>query len=365
MQHRGDIGRTGRVGSRTWTDRPTLVHGRSQFWHTYPGFPPLPGSAVWESAGNGTWHAVGLDDWSVRWQASIDKIGSGNGRTFIIAGSKILAVDPASGAVHWRQRKAGGPRHGWPAVDNNGLYLDLDGSLVCLELRSGVQRWRGAVVTDAATDRISGFALGTSVAVAVTTGGQSDKERYAPRIVALDRASGARRWAMANEPQSGFEYGVAVCEDVAYAIDRKGQLFALGAGTGELIWEVSTGIRPATGVGAAVAVDGSVVLVPDRHSVAAYHCRDGSAAWVQQVGGPPTAPLLCGRSVVLTAAGNLTGLDVGTGRVLWQHELRSANGSRLVGTDDHLIATGQGIEVFARHAGACPNPGPQSKLRPV
>jgi outer membrane protein assembly factor BamB len=170
----------------------------------------------------------------------------------------VYAVDPA-GAVRWRFA-AGDDVDAPPVVDEAGtVYIGSDdGHLYALAASDGSLRWLralGGYVRAAA-------ALGLDGSVVVGTYGPR------PRIVALDRASGAERWSVPVAGPPTRDYGIAS----AALVDRTGS-YAIGTPDDALLLLERDGTVRAR-LALPADVDAPPVLLAD--GVLAVGCDDGA-----------------------------------------------------------------------------------------
>jgi outer membrane protein assembly factor BamB len=103
------------------------------------------------------------------------------------------------------------------------------------------------------------------------------------------------------------------------AADREGTVQARDAKTGDLIWEVETGM-PFSG-GPSIAA-GRIILGTSKAKVVALNSENGEQLWENTVTSEVLAvPVIArGKVLVRTTAGEVVALDEGTGRRLWSYE---------------------------------------------
>jgi outer membrane protein assembly factor BamB len=212
----------------------------------------------------------------------------------------------------------------WPGATYGGglVYVGAeDGRVIALEARSGRLRWTfrtGGAVRARATVRAD--------AVYVVS---DDGFLYR-----LDARDGALRWRVQlqegavvrlpfDDPKSRFDrFGSAATldGDRLYVGTNDGRLIALDAASGERRWSF-TG---AESVLAAPAVAGGRVYFGgyDGH-VYALDATSGALLWKRQTGRPVVStPAIAGdRVVVGSRSYDLFGLDAATGEVAWKHYL--------------------------------------------
>ncbi len=181
-----------------------------------------------------------------------------------------------------------------------------------------------------ATGSTFGFNSPIAVGDTVYTSVDNNDEplRPTPVVLALEAATGARRWAyeLAGKSVRG---GLAGSAEAIYALADTGTLLALDPANGELLWERSELVADPVWkemYNGAPALDGSTVVAGAGAALAAWDARDGSLRWKTSVvseGGrrwtPNPAPaLIDGR--VLLAWDNLHSLSQETGEEQWVRE---------------------------------------------
>ena len=126
----------------------------------------------------------------------------------------------------------------------------------------------------------------------------------------------------------GIVYVVSSCEDCKVAWDgdvhTTGDVSALDASTGELLWRYERGARDESSW--PVVSDGRVYLSSTGGRVTALDGITGTVLWQYKVSAglyvPPRVeePIVSGGVVYFLATGGLYALDAITGRLLWQYE---------------------------------------------
>ena len=124
-----------------------------------------------------------------------------------------------------------------------------------------------------------------------------------------------------------------------YAADAQGQVLALNAGNGRIIWsvEVDAPLSGGPGVG-----DGLVVLGTTDAEVIALSESDGSVKWRVNVSSEvlSTPAVARGKVIVRTIDGKVVGLDAATGKQVWGYE-RKIPVLTLRGTGSPVLVGGQ------------------------
>ncbi len=151
-------------------------------------------------------------------------------------------------------------------------------------------------------------------------------------VVAMDAVKGRRLWDFDPQPSSERTHasggGLAVAGDRLFITTGYGQILALEAGTGKEVWR-----QPATAPirGAPTVADGRVFVITVENELEVLAADDGRRLWTHN-GIPETAGLLGTASpaveadivVVPYSSGELFGLRVENGRVLWTYNLAAA-----------------------------------------
>ena len=187
---------------------------------------------------------------------------------------EVVAIDVADGSEPWRTGFADGVAGGLTVVGDTAYLVDGSGTLSALSLRDGSTIWavRGVGKSDAAPVVADGVVYA------------SGAPNGSSAIVAVDAASGERRWTV------GPEYGVAATS--------------------------------------ALAVQGDTLAYASSDRIAhALDVADGSARWnrlLLNVPSPVTSPAI-GEDLVIGIdyAGGVYRLDRSTGADVWDHQLNA------------------------------------------
>lgn len=199
----------------------------------------------------------------------------GAGRVFIATGyGELIAVDPASGAVQWRQQ-LGAAVAGAPAVDGNTVYVvGRDSAGWAVNAADGKVLWQ----INGATGKPG---MVGSAAPAVTE-----------RLVVLPMPSGELRAVLKTGGIEVWEADIAgarlgraygfiadvtgdpvVAGDTIYAGNAAGRTYAV-SGTGETLWTAAEGA-----LGPVLPVGGSVFLVNDQAELVRLDAATGAVIW--------------------------------------------------------------------------------------
>lgn len=229
-----------------------------------------------------------------KWSRSI---GDGQGETYnhltpVIEGDtiyvadingEVYSIDRFSGKVYWK-KKLKRPISGAIGIRYSQLFLGtLKGEVIALDADTGEEQWTAQVSSE-----VLAAPAGNGDIVVVQS--QDDK------VVALDAATGTQRW----------------------------------------IYESTPAVLTLRGTSAPLVLDDLTVVGLSSGKVVALENRGGLPIWEQRVAVPQGrselerivdidgALLLSGNTVYVTAyQGNVAGLDVQSGRILWQRDASS------------------------------------------
>ena len=191
--------------------------------------------------------------------------------------------------------------------------------------------------------RIAGSSNRVRLAAAPVVGGSKlfvvDTEGA---ITAFDRQTGARVWSAAAEDMtkdmrpSAFGGGVSYEAGKLYATNGVGEVKAMNAETGELLWKVKPS-GPLRG-SPTIAFDQLFVMTQDNQLIA-LNTGDGSLVWDEsgsntQSGVFGVAAPAAGQGTIVAgySSGELSAYRYENGRVLWSDALARTNISTTVGT---------------------------------
>ena len=222
--------------------------------------------------------------WAVDLTAQFDKGGKvsggglayGGGRLFAATGyGEIVALEPASGAVIWRQR-FDAPVMGAPTVDNGVVYISgRDGSAFALTADAGKILWdipgtpNGVGMVGAA-----GPAVADTTILFPSAGGE---------VTAVMKDGSARIWQSSVAGRRLGRVYASIADVTAdpviqgsttYVGTSAGRTFAMNTETGALIWSAPEGaLAPVLPVG------GSVFLVNDEARLVRLDAATGEVIW--------------------------------------------------------------------------------------
>jgi outer membrane protein assembly factor BamB len=176
----------------------------------------------------------------------------------------------------------------------------------------------------------------------VTGGGKLFAEGTDGVIVAFDKATGARLWTLGDDDMekgqrpSAFGGGVSYEAGRIYATNGVGDVKAVNADTGAVIWKV----KPAGPLrGAPTIAFGELFVMTQDNQLIALKSDDGSLIWDEsgsntQSGVFGVAAPAAGQGTIVAgySSGELTAYRYENGRVLWSDALARTNISNTVGT---------------------------------
>lgn len=224
-------------------------------------------------------------------------IGDGQGETYNLltpavdgehiyaadAAGVVMAMDRFSGAVLWKQDLER-PVSGAIGV-GSGLVVvgTLKGEVIALDQSTGEQKWLSQVTSEV----LSAPAVNSDIVVVQT---QDD------RLIGFDAATGNQRWIYENPPAVLTLRGTSapvLTSRLAIAGFSTGKVVAIDLERGVPVWEQRVAVpQGRSELDRMVDIDGNLMLAGDTLYVVSYQ-------------------------------GRVAGLDVNSGRVLWQREASS------------------------------------------
>jgi outer membrane protein assembly factor BamB len=193
-------------------------------------------------------------------------------------------------------------------VASTGATVSSTGTVYALNAQTGKSGWTYA----------TGGMYGTPVLAdsAIFVAPQSDE------VIALDAASGAKRWTFMRPDGSrmtGFDGYVAVAGSTVYAACDAGSVYALNTADGKLLWQF-TPANPSDHIYAPPAVASGLVYVASAAAFYALDATTGAVRWKAiAVGGFDGRPIASSDTVYVGANDhNVYALDAKTGAVRWR-----------------------------------------------
>ncbi len=233
------------------------------------------------STGGGTLWRVDLTLPSDRGgEAAGGGLAYGDGRLYVTtAYGELIAIDPASGGVVWRQR-FDAPVTGAPTVDNGIVYVAArDSSGWAVDATDGRLRWEiPGIPATAGVAGAAGPAVADRLVMFPFPSGQ---------LLAALRVGGAEIWQASvagnrlGTGRSGlFEItgDPVVAGSVTYVANALGRVAAIDTATGQRIWDAVEGATSTLAV-----AGGSVFLVNDRATLVRLDAATGEVIWAAEM----------------------------------------------------------------------------------
>ncbi|MCY4113321.1 MAG: PQQ-binding-like beta-propeller repeat protein [Chloroflexi bacterium] len=267
----------------------------------------------------------------------------------VFAGSddhQVYALDASSGALLWSFATADAVRSS-PTVSDGVVYVGSDDHhLYALDAASGELLWK----------LDTGDLVQYQPAVSDGMVFLSARDRGAHQLHALDAKSGERRWVA--EPPIAFDPQTAptVAGSQLYFTSIAGDLQALSASTGEVVWSffarTSSRSSPLVIDGGPVIADGRILLTADT-SIYALDEESGRKIWDQNLywsfhdDARDMPALVEGEAVYVSVGDHVFGNDVATGETNWSFQLGGAVNSPAVFAQGFLYLASDGGQFFA------------------
>lgn len=234
-----------------------------------------------------------------------------------------------------------------PLLDGALDYVAEDGYVTALDSADGHRVWQakpGAIVYNTWHYRI------LLVVLALQASGQAT-------VIGYEAATGVVRWRY-RIPGLGLYNANAETADGGIAwIRQDGVLQVLELATGKLRWSVRVAKNEAQLQfhGASVTIVGGVVLFAGLGALAAYSEHTGQRLW-RTARLPEQSQVVVSGKVVAMGTGNtgkvqprVVGVDLVTGRQLWQRQFPTTYGLRLTGTAAGVLVSGGVDPVFREY----------------
>ena len=226
----------------------------------------------------------------------------------------LYAVDPADGTVLWQAEAPDGLFNAPPVAAADRVLITADSGLVAFDVTDGHRAWTLP------------FHEGEGGWTPPTVSGDRAFLSVGARLVALDLASGKEWWSLPAPEGEQLNESPTVAGDRVFVTD--GHLYALDAGTGELLW-TSDAVDPASSaaVASTPVIAGDLLLVPAGDGLYAVDQATGALGW--RLGTTASlgvgVPTVTGDQVVVLAVsmtGSVAhGVDPVTGSDRWQVEV--------------------------------------------
>ncbi len=226
------------------------------------------------------------------------------------ADGKLYALS-LDGKIRWTFKGEHGLWSSPLVVDDQVYISSLDHSVYALDLASGRRTWKSE---DLGGEIISQPVLTEDGLLVVGTfGAKNNNPDQSSKLIALHSEDGSLAWKMLT---AGWVWSVPALDDgVLFFGDQEGQIYAVNAADGTLVWQKQPDAGENRSIVAAPLVTGDTIYIVNKAgSLYAFDRTTGNQRWVQPIGGQIyTSPILVG-DVILVAPLNykdaiLVGID--------------------------------------------------------
>jgi outer membrane protein assembly factor BamB len=271
--------------------------------------------------------------------------------------AEIMALDPGTGDIKWRQRMPA-PARGAPSVADGRIFVPtVDNHLLALSTEDGRRLWthRAQSVTSVPLGLPTPAVESDIVVAGFGSGELSALRTNDGRLVWSETLASANRGALSEV--SGIHAMPVISEGRVVALGMGGLTICIDLRSGRRIWEREVG-----GTESAWMAGNWVFLVTSEEQLACLGRDDGRVRWVtdlrpaQQSGrrAPPRAtwcpPMLAGSKLYIAGSGaELLTVDPGTGEIQARRGLPSGVSlpPAVIG-DLMLVSTNNGTLVALR-----------------
>ncbi len=259
----------------------------------------------------------------------------------------LYAVDARTGNLTWRYSSQGIVRS-QPAIANGLLYFASDdGYLYAIEVQSGTQVWRTDIGNFLPREKRE--ILGTSTVPTgfdyfqsspIVADGQIYIGSLDGNVYALSADSGNIIWTFSTGQK--VRATPALFDGVLYIGSWDERMYALDASTGQMIWNTPVGGEVQT---TALVAEGIVFTASRKASIFALDAQSGEKKWEYDYGTNmwvESSPILQDGIIYIGSSGNkvVVGLESGTGKALTFFPTRAFNWSTPTIVDDNLYIGG-------------------------
>lgn len=299
-------------------------------------FDATSGARIWQKVLTPDTSESAKKFWQFRKKADPASLGFGGGVAYesgwlYLANGfgQAASLNATTGEVRW-QVQLPSPVRNPPTAANGKLYIvTMDNQIVALDQTTGKQVWNYESFEESARVLSSGSpAVEADVVIAPFSSGE---------VVALDADTGRLLWS-ATIARSSRLNALSTLNDIAgspvidrggvFAVSHAGQLAAIDARTGQLAWEINVSSRNTPWVAGDV-----IYLISVEGDLLALSRNDGAVIWREQLPAYENAkkrkgaiswsgPILAGDSLILTSSsGRLVQIDPQNGKTTETYKL--------------------------------------------
>jgi outer membrane protein assembly factor BamB len=282
---------------------------------SYIEFPPVYCEGdLYVNAFKGTTYAIDAETGRIQWQR---RVGGTLPSSPAIDGPRVLvasqdgtvtALSRSSGSRVWQVRTAGKVESSPVVVDGTAFFGSHDGRVFAVRSDTGHILWAYQ----------TGGRINASPSV---FGGQVCVTTYAGSFVCLDRRTGVERWTTYLK-RDAFRYESFYASpssdgDRLYSVARSGKVAALDASSGRVVWTADVG---GLGYTTPAVADGRIFAGGFDGRLRAFRAIDGEELWSTWVGGRILgAPVVIGPYVFFSTLEKRTyAVRVSDGSVAWR-----------------------------------------------
>jgi outer membrane protein assembly factor BamB len=227
-----------------------------------------------------------------------------NGIAYLTANNGLYALNTENGSLLWSFQQTSDLSYWTPAVADGLLYVPAVDALYALDAATGATKWTYCCIADTASS--------PTVVNGVVYYGMFDT------LYALSAKTGKLIWSYPMGSQCTS--APAVVNGVVFAGSFQGNLFAIDAVKGTLIWEAPISIA----LSSPAVADGAIFVGATNGTFYALNAATGSTLWSY----PTTAQVVESSPSVsngivyfVSNESNLYALNEGTGSLVWEFPL--------------------------------------------
>ncbi len=255
-------------------------------------------------------HAIDVDSGKELWRTQTD--GFVKATPTVVDGTlyagpnarQFVAIDTKDGSIKWDNNNIKGGYLHSPAVVNNLVYIEADGTFYALNAQTGEQVWLNSLIGNPSE---SSPAVANGLIVFGTDKGL---------IIALDAASGNEEWRY-DTNGADVVSSPLIANGTVFIGSNDGNIYALKT-NGVLKWKYKTGNNVESSPS---LEDGTIFTGSQDFKLYALDAQTGTLKWQFNAGGfVDSSPAISNNVVYFGAKNNMIyALDADTGEVLWSN----------------------------------------------